>query len=517
VNWLRGQQQHANDRIFRAYSMSGDTPSIPIVLGDIASSKPAYVRDPRKAYTDNGYPAFRDAQTAARPVATVFTAANDGMLHAFSAADGEEVWAYAPRITMKKLPALSSTTYATNHQFTTDGSPEVADVFSGGAWRTVLVAGLNAGGRGYYALDITNPRQPRQLWELCADANVCANAVPNLGLSFGNPQFGTWKDGTGAERWVVFLTSGYNNVPGVDGIDTGDGKGYLFIVDVGTGAVLKTVSTNSGDTTTPSGLAKITAITADPNGDPLVTYIYGGDNDGRMWRFDLTATDGSVGVLKMGDAGAGQPITTRPDVTLCAVNGSSVPQRVALFGTGRLLDVPDTTNADVQSLYALKDTGAYVNVRGAAMEQQTLATAGAGTNTSSYQITEDAADLNLKSGWFFDWRLNPGERMNIDPKIVSGVANVVTNLPTSSSSCSVGGTSNAYAVDVCRGVGVNGLIVGGTLSNTSAAVGFIIVRLPSGQLKMIATTAKGDTLTRPIVELDSEGAHPVGWRRVKGD
>ncbi|MBB3221382.1 pilus assembly protein [Pseudoduganella umbonata] len=517
VNWLRGQQQHANDRIFRAYSMSNDTPSIPIVLGDIASSKPAYVRDPRKAYTDNGYPAFRDAQTAARPVATVFTAANDGMLHAFSAADGEEVWAYVPRITMKKLPALSSTTYATNHQFTTDGSPEVADVYINGAWRTVLVAGLNAGGRGYYALDITNPRQPRQLWELCADAAVCANAVPNLGLSFGNPQFGTWKDGSGADRWVVFLTSGYNNVPGVDGVDTGDGKGYLFIVDVATGAVLKTVSTNSGDTTTPSGLAKITAITADPNGDPLVTYIYGGDNDGRMWRFDLTATDGSVGVLKMGDAGAGQPITTRPDVTLCAVDGSSVPQRVALFGTGRLLDVPDTTSADVQSLYALKDTGAYVNVRGAAMEQQTLGTAGTGTNTSSYQITEDAADLNLKSGWFFDWRLNPGERMNIDPKIVSGVANVVTNLPTSSSSCSVGGTSNAYAVDVCRGVGVNGLVVGGTLSNTSAAVGFIIVRLPSGQLKMIATTAKGETLTRPIVELDSEGAHPVGWRRVKGE
>lgn len=517
VDWLRGQQQYANDRIFRAYSMSTDTPSIPIVLGDIASSKPAYVRDPRKAYTDHDYAAFRDLQTAARPVATVLTAANDGMLHAFSAANGEEAWAYAPRITMKKLAALSSTTYATNHQFTTDGSPEVADVYFNGAWRTVLVAGLNAGGRGYYALDITNPREPKQLWELCADAAVCPNTVPNLGLSFGNPQFGTWRDGSGAARWVVFLTSGYNNVPGVDGIDTGDGKGYLFIVDVATGAVLKTVGNNSGDTTTPSGLAKITAITADPNGDPLVTYIYGGDDQGQMWRFDLTATDGSVGVLKMGDAGAGQPITTRPDVTLCAANGSTIPRRVVLFGTGRLLDVPDTTSDAVQSLYLLKDSGAYVNVRGAAMEQQTLSNAGSGTNVGSYQIADDAADLDQKSGWFFDWRLNPGERMNIDPKIVSGVANVVTNLPTSSSSCSVGGTSNVYALDVCRGVGVNGLVVGGTLSNTSAAVGFIIVRLPSGQLKMIATTAKGETLTRPIVELDSEGAHPVGWRRVKGD
>ncbi|WP_145648488.1 PilC/PilY family type IV pilus protein [Pseudoduganella lurida] len=523
INWLRGQQQYANDRIFRAYSMSNGSPSIPIVLGDIASSKPAYVRDPRKAYTSNDYATFKDTQTASRTTATVFTAANDGMLHAFSASDGEELWAYVPRITMKKLYALASTTYATNHQFTTDGSPETADVFftSDNRWHTILVAGLNAGGRGYYALDITDPVNPRPLWELCADASVCTNAVPNMGLSFGNPQFGTWRDGSGTTRWVVFLTSGYNNVPNVDGVNAGDGKGYLFIVDVATGAVLKTVSTNSGDTTTPSGLAKITAITADPNTDPLVTYVYGGDNQGQMWRFDLTSTTGAVGVLKMGDAGALQPITTRPDVTLCAITGTTEPQRLVLFGTGRLLDVPDTTSTDVQSLYALKDTGTSINVRGAAMEQQTLSSGGSSTNTNTYVINDAAADLRVKAGWYFDWRLNAGERMNIDPKIVSGVGNVVTNLPTSSSSCSVGGTSNAYSLDVCKGTGVTpfgtGTVAGGTLSNTSAAVGFIIVRLPNGQLKMIATTAKGETLTRPITELDSEGAHPVGWRRVKGD
>jgi Tfp pilus tip-associated adhesin PilY1 len=75
---------------------------------------------------------------------------------------GEELWAYVPRITMKKLYVQASTTYGTNHQFTTDGSPEVADVKIGGAWRTVLVAGLNAGGRGYYALDVTDPADPKR-------------------------------------------------------------------------------------------------------------------------------------------------------------------------------------------------------------------------------------------------------------------------------------------------------------------------------------------------------------------
>ena len=33
-------------------------------------------------------------------------------------------------------------------------------------WRTVLVAGLNAGGRGYYALDVTDPDNPKALWEI---------------------------------------------------------------------------------------------------------------------------------------------------------------------------------------------------------------------------------------------------------------------------------------------------------------------------------------------------------------
>jgi Tfp pilus tip-associated adhesin PilY1 len=32
-------------------------------------------------------------------------------------------------------------------------------------WRTILVAGLNSGGRGYYALDVTNPLAPKALWE----------------------------------------------------------------------------------------------------------------------------------------------------------------------------------------------------------------------------------------------------------------------------------------------------------------------------------------------------------------
>jgi len=478
------------------------------------------VREPHNNYSDTAYIDYKTAK-ANRP-GTVFVAANDGMLHAFDGASGNERWAYVPRIVMSKMAALASTTYGTNHQFTTDGSPELADVQIGGAWKTVLVAGLNGGGRGYYALDVTDPANPVALWELCADSAVCSPNDGDIGLTFGNPQFGTWKG-----KWVVYLTSGYNNVPGADNVASGTGQGFLYIVDVATGAVLKKVSTLVGDTTTPSGLAKITSISLDPNTDPVTTYIYGGDNQGNMWRFDLTDPAGAVPVVKMGSSGALQPITTRPDVTLCAVTSNNVAggvstpvttaQRVVLFGTGRLLDVPDTTNTDIQSLYLLKDSGSAIgNIRGSTMVQQTLSQVGSGSNIT-FNVTSSPVDLSQKDGWFFDWSLHPGERMNLDPQIVSGVANVVTNLPSSSSACSVGGSSNAYQVDVCTGNAIAGTPAGTILSNTSAAVGFIIIRLPNGQLKMISTMATGETKTTSLSEGVSTPAHRVGWRRVKGE
>ena len=528
VNWLRGVQTYADDTLFRAYSSTTDAAgnSVPIVVGDIASSKPAFVRASTSSYADTAYAIFKE-KTAER-LGAVYVAANDGMLHAFDSATGAERWAYVPRITMSKLAGLASTNYGTNHQFTADGSPEVADVVIGGKWRTVLVGGLNAGGRGFYALDVTEETAPKVLWELCADPAVCpSNNDKNLGLSFGNPQFGTWKDTTGVERWVVLLTSGYNNIGGTDGYGQGDGVGVLYIVDVGTGKVLAKKSTGEGDTSTPSGLAKITAISDDPLADARITYVYGGDNSGKMWRFDLTSDSGVIDVLKMGDAGLRKPITTRPDVTQCGVPVTSTDAsgnvstkvtatRVVLFGTGRLLDVTDTSNTDVQSLYLLKDGGAALGtIPNGTMVEQTLSVKGSASNVVTYAVTSNQVDLTQKNGWYFDWKLNPGERMNLDPQIVSGVANVVTNVPSSSSACSVGGTSNLYQVNVCNGQGVNGEPAGSTLSSTSAAVGFIIVRLPSGQLKLISTFADGSNATAKTKELYTAEAHRVGWRRVK--
>ncbi|MCX7142953.1 MAG: PilC/PilY family type IV pilus protein, partial [Proteobacteria bacterium] len=467
VNWLRGQTQYANDEIYRSYTLTTIGPTtpavLPIVLGDIDTAKPAYLRDARKSYTVNGYDGF--VATQKTRAATVFAAANDGMLHAFDATNGNERWAYAPRITMPKLWKQAATDYGSNHQFSTDGSPEIADVFVGGAWKSLLVAGLNAGGRGYYALDVTNPNAPEAMWEFCADPAICSKSDPDVGLTFGNPQIGFWNN-----KWVVMVATGYNNIPGIDGVSSGSGIGYLYVLDAATGTVLKKISTTSGDATTPSGLAKITAITANPQTDPNITYVYGGDNNGDLWRFDFTGDPAlAIPVLKMATLGSAQPITTRPDVSLCTTSAGLKP--VVLLGTGRLLGVTDTTTVPAtQSVYVVKDSGtALGNLRTRpTMVKQTMSVL-AGTGGVSYTlVSPQPVNLTTKDGWYTDLTLNTGERVNLDPKVVFTTAVVVTNLPTSASACTVGGTSYNYQFNLCSGsyVDTTNKIIGGVLSNT---------------------------------------------------
>ena len=120
------------------------------LLGDIVNAQTAYVREPVFTYIDSGYMAYRAANASRQAV--VYAAANDGMLHAFNANSGQEMWAYVPSMVMPNLSALADLSYTSSHRYSVDGSPVVGDIKSSGVWSTILVGGLNAGGRGYYAL-----------------------------------------------------------------------------------------------------------------------------------------------------------------------------------------------------------------------------------------------------------------------------------------------------------------------------------------------------------------------------
>ena len=101
---------------------------------------------------------------------------------------------------------------------------------------------MGAGGRGFYALDVTDPTNPVPQWEFCTNSALCSVVDADLGLAFGNPVITKRRiDGS----WVVLLTSGYNNVSG------GDGRGYLYVLDLATGAILSKTSTGVGNSDSP--------------------------------------------------------------------------------------------------------------------------------------------------------------------------------------------------------------------------------------------------------------------------
>jgi type IV pilus assembly protein PilY1 len=167
----------------------------------------------------------------------------------------------------------------------------------------------------------------------------------DLGYTYGAPIV-TKTAGFGG-KWVVIVPSGYNNPSGV---------GKIWVLDAVTGEVLTTLSTGFGSSTSPSGLAQIAGFTQDYH-NYMTDEVYGGDQYGNVWRFDLRdpdATKWSVALFaKLTDPdGNTQPVTTAPQIEIDIANGAD---RWVFVGTGRLLDTSDLDDPQIQTFYALRD------------------------------------------------------------------------------------------------------------------------------------------------------------------
>jgi len=437
------------------------------VLGDIVGGAPVFVRVPPFQYTENNYVAFRDANIL-RP-GVVYVAANDGMLHAFDGATGQEKWAYVPSMAMDNMYKLADNDYGNRHQFLVNGAPVIGDIWvpgSPGAWKTILVGGLGVGGAGYYALDITNPDSPQVLWEF---DNSSTGANGNLGLAVGNPVITKRNDGT----WIVAFTSGYNNVT-----PPGDGNGRLFIVNANTGERLMSIATQTapgvpaGTTASPSGLGKLNAW-VESTIDNKALRFYAGDLKGNLWRFDIDnlvqpyQAALRLAYLTAGSPSTPQPITTQPQLGIVDYAGSPYP--VVYVGTGRLLGLSDLSSTGVQSVYAIKDpmnNTPLGDVHASSnMVAQTLSQAGPNLPRT---VTNNAVNWSAKDGWYVDL-IGSGERVNVDMQVIFQTLSVATNTPNNDA-CTAGGSSYLYEFNISTGSapigatnGEVGTWLGGTL------------------------------------------------------
>jgi type IV pilus assembly protein PilY1 len=522
LNYLRGDKtnEQSNGGPYRSRSH---------LLGDIVNAKLTPIGAPEFTYYDRhnpGYSAFRRSYKSRKTV--VYAGANDGMLHAFDGAlsgtsAGSELFAYIPSFLygdatsgpVSGLAALGNPNYV--HHNYVDATPQVFDLDFNRAgtaveadtsdWRSVLIGGLGKGGKGYYAIDVTDPSSwtsesavaGKVLWEFTDS---------RMGYSYGDARVVK----TAKYGWVALLASGYNNA---------DGKGYIFIVNPKTGALLETLATPDGSTAAPINLAHLSAYIPDLS-DYSATALYSADLQGNVWRVDLSPASGSYAaplkIARLTDpSGQPQPVTTPVRVM---VEPDSL-KRYLLVGTGRLLADSDVAGTQVQSFYALID--------GTADAFYTSSTLPSGV---SFPVTR--TDLNANAplaggigsapaksmGWYADLGRQSGsniaERITVTPSVNNGIVGVAVNLPTGDA-CSTAGSSYVFAVGYATGKTVltdNSGAAIATTGSSSGVVSELAFKNVGGRIRLIAGRSSGSISNLPG-SFGRDGAlRRLNWREV---
>lgn len=385
------------------------------VLGDIVGSSPAYVKD-----SD-----------------TLYVAANDGMLHAFDASTGAELFGYVPGIVAAtQLAKLSRGDYS--HKFLVDG-PVVTSSRSLTPGKNILVGTLGRGGKGLYALDVSEPVLATgagiSKWER---AETPGN---NMGLVLGRPILAKVKTGVAAA------------VIG-NGLNSAGEKAVLVVLDANTGAVIREIDTGAGSATEPNGLSAPTGVYGSDG--KTLAYVYAGDMLGNVWKFDLTnAAPGSWTVKRLFTAtlksatnltGPAQPITAGVTIAIHPRTG----KRWVFFGTGRYLTSDDAlaNSTAVQSMYGFMDDD--VAIARADLTARTLAVTSATASGYPVRAFEKAAALPTDSkGWYVDLP-DAGERIVQDAQVVSSYLITASMVPTGSA-CDANGRGYINALDAFTG------------------------------------------------------------------
>ncbi|HMX09687.1 MAG TPA: PilC/PilY family type IV pilus protein [Burkholderiaceae bacterium] len=499
------------------------------VLGDIVNAKLTVVGAPNATYyeaSNPGYNAFKRSYAGRRPV--VYAGANDGMLHAFDgsatgSSAGSELFAYIPSFVYGSassaadsgLAALGNPAY--DHRYYVDATPQVFDLDFNRAgtsstpassdWRSLLIGALGKGGKGYFAIDVTDPAAwttetavaGQVLWEFTDS---------RLGYSYGDARVVK----TAKWGWVALIPSGYNNA---------DGRGYLFIVNPKTGALLEAIATGTGSTAAPLNLAYVTAFVPDLTSF-TATAAYAADLQGNLWRFDLSAASGSypapTKIATLSDAsGNAQPVSSPVRVMV----DPATAKRYVLVGTGRLLADSDSGSTQRQSFYAIID--------GTAAAPYTTATLPSGV---SFPVTRGKLNANSSllsgigsspaqpMGWYYDLGTDAtsgiAERITIAPTVNYGVVGVAVNLPDSKP-CTPTPTSRIFAVNFATGKTALTDSSGTAIAMTTFASGLasdLAFKNISGRIRLISGRSNGQVDNLPGSFSSAAGLRRINWREV---
>ncbi len=504
INYLRGDNTNESKTGFRQRQQVGGQSNY---YGDILDSRPmAIMGGPSPEYRpdDAGYSDY--AETNANRKQAVYFGANDGTLHAIDDSydvntlkpgtnAGKEILAYVPGFLFSKLSKLSEQNY--QHQFYVNGQTSVQDVQTTSAadsWKTMLVGSPGFGGKGIFALDITDPA-------LFSESNAASLALwefssaddADMGYSPGSAVMVKTNDG----KWRAITGNGYNSTTG---------KAVLFLLEARgpnngswTNRMVK-IDTGVGDNTAAAHFNGLSAPTfADLDNNGTVDVVYAGDLKGNLWKFDLrsknpadwgVAFSGAPLYTAIGADDKPQPIANWPEVAfhptqnqVQSSNGvvTSDGHLLVFFGTGKFFeDCDPELNCEGESnsnaFYAIWDKGEPVTASDTLLErcygnftQSDVDAYNADLAASAQIRLSDVRNLlrlqpcagkteignidwTTDKGWFMKMK-GSYPRMAGSPRIVGGtvVFNFTNLTSTSGNECTINGETTTMALDFANG------------------------------------------------------------------
>ncbi len=509
MNWSAKTQLNsvnATDRKILTFNGSTGVPFRHATLSgtqqlSITADEVDYLRGNSSKEVDTGNGSFRNRDGKLGDIVNsspvlfndmIYVGANDGMLHCFDAATGNEMFAYVPGLVYGNLKNYTDQDYT--HNYFVDNTPYTATTGS----TSLLIGSLGKGGKGVFGIDISTVSAISEtaipdIWEYPS-----AVGDDDMGYSFSSVSMLESNSGTLTTPLIV-MGNGYNS---------NNGHAVLYLLNPD-GTLFQKIDTESGGTTPElcNGLSSPAPVDIDFDGK--VDYVYAGDLLGNLWKFDLTDQTPSNWDVAYNDGsskmplfqakspdGTVQPITGKPDV-MFHCDGSK-KGCVVIFGTGSYLSLEDSTSTDIQSIYGIwdwdeewmeagttspekyamgyfapfdNDTRPLSNIDGnplfpsdlklTLLQQLQVSLDDDYRDTTSFDISwfsptawkntgpDDTYSAGSHLGWYFDLPTT-GERVIADVQINDGRAIVVSITP-SQSICSAGGSSIVHVLDACSG------------------------------------------------------------------
>jgi type IV pilus assembly protein PilY1 len=278
--------------------------------------------------------------TPINPDVVVYTATNDGYLHAIAGDTGVELWSFIPKQLLSNLTRLYFDPNSKYKQYGIDGNvvPIVKDVDRDGIIEpadgdfVIIVFGMRRGGYTYFAMDVTNKNSPQLMW---------TTNFAETGESWSTPVVARMDIASvsqNTDKAVLVIGGGYDTVHDTKAHPTvADSQGAgLHILDLQTGTRLWRAGLDVGAdlTLAIAGREMDRAIpnevrTIDLSGDGLADRMYATDLGGQVWRFDIyngqdpsnLVTGGVIAQLGANGLGAPTAADTRrfynsPDVSM---------------------------------------------------------------------------------------------------------------------------------------------------------------------------------------------------------